>query len=62
MTGVRKFYTPQQVADMMQFSKQTVLSWIKNGLLQSTRLGARTIRISQQQFDDFIERHRVMRK
>lgn len=57
--GRRKFYTPDEVADILNVSKPTVLNYMKKGILKNTVLedpdGQRkTYRISENDFCDFI--------
>jgi excisionase family DNA binding protein len=39
------FYSPAEVASLVNVSSATVLNWIKSGRLASVRLSERTIRI-----------------
>ena len=51
-----KFYTVQEVADLLQVHWQSVLNYIKNGKLKALRLG-KGYRISQEALDEFIADH-----
>lgn len=58
-TGNRKFYSPEEIANMLNLSKPTVLNYMKKGLLKNTVLedpdGQRkTYRISETDLCDFI--------
>jgi excisionase family DNA binding protein len=55
---MEQLYTPQEVADMLQFSRLTVYNWIKSGKLKACRVSRRMLRIKKEDLDDFIERHR----
>ena len=48
-----KFYTVQEVADLLQVHWQSVLNYIKRGDLQALKLG-KGYRISQEALDKFI--------
>ena len=51
-----KFYTVQEVADLLQVHWQSVLNYIKNGKLKALKLG-KGYRISQEALDEFISNH-----
>lgn len=53
-----QLYTPQEVADLLQFSRLTVYNWIKSGKLRACKVSKRTWRIKKADLDEFIERHR----
>ena len=58
-TGQRRFYTPEEIASILNVSKPTVLNYMKKGLLKNTVLedpdGLRkTYRISESDFCEFI--------
>jgi excisionase family DNA binding protein len=48
-----KFYTVQEVADLLKLHWQSVLTYIKKGDLEALKLG-KGYRISQQALDNFI--------
>ena len=50
----KKFYTPQQIADMLQVGERDVLFWLEQKELSGINIG--TIwRVRDDQFDQFIE-------
>ena len=51
-----KFYTVQEVADLLQVHWQSVLNYIKNGKLKALKLG-KGYRVSQESLDEFIANH-----
>lgn len=52
-----KFYRTKEVADILQVVEPTVRKWIKNNKLKATKLaGNKTIRISREALNEFIER------
>lgn len=51
-----KFYTVQEVADLLQIHWQSVLNYIKNGKLKALKLG-KGYRISHEALDEFISNH-----
>jgi excisionase family DNA binding protein len=48
-----KFYTVQEIADLLQVHWQSVLTYIKKGELRALKLG-KGYRISQEALDKFI--------
>lgn len=50
--------TLEQTAVQLQVSRRSVERYIKAGHLPGIRLGARTLRVSQSDLDDFINRMR----
>lgn len=51
-----KFYTVQEVADLLQVHWQSVLNYIKSGKLKALKLG-KGYRVSQEALDEFIHNH-----
>ncbi|WP_396277875.1 helix-turn-helix domain-containing protein [Glutamicibacter creatinolyticus] len=49
-----EFYTPQEVAEMLKVSRQSVLSKIRSGDWECLRISERTYRFSQEQLDRII--------
>lgn len=49
-------YTVEEVADLLKVDKRTVLTWIRQGRLETYKLGYRTLRISQEQLDKFLSK------
>ena len=49
-----RFYTPQEVADMLRLRVQTVYEYIRMGKLPAARFGNR-YRISEDDIKEFIE-------
>lgn len=47
--------TPQEAADYLGVSKQTVRAWCKGGRLVSSKLGYRTLRISAASIEKMLE-------
>lgn len=54
-----KYFTPQEIADKLKVSINTVRKWYASGKLESTKAG-RAVRISEQQLDRFLK-HRNSR-
>lgn len=48
--------SPQEAAEYLGVTKQTVLSWCSAGKLVSSKLGYRTIRISTSSIEKMMER------
>jgi excisionase family DNA binding protein len=55
VTEVGKFYTPDQIAQMLQVAPRTILDWIKKGRLRALRFG-RGWRIKASDLAAFVER------
>jgi len=49
----KKYYTVQEVADLLKLHWQSVLTYIKSGRLEAIKLG-KGYRISQKALDSFI--------
>lgn len=49
-----KYFTPQEIADKLKVSINTVRKWYQSGRLESTKAG-RMVRISEQQLDRFLK-------
>lgn len=58
---VHKFYTVQEVADLLQIHWQSVLTYIKSGKLEAVKLG-RGYRISETALKQFIADHSTRKK
>jgi excisionase family DNA binding protein len=57
----KKYYTVQEVADLLKLHWQSVLTYIKNGDLEAVKLG-KGYRISQQALDSFIAKRTTKTK
>lgn len=57
----KKYYTVQEVADLLKLHWQSVLTYIKNGELEAIKLG-KGYRISQQGLDSFIAKRTTKTK
>jgi excisionase family DNA binding protein len=55
---LNKQYTVREVAKILGIHEHTLYRWIKQGKIDSIRLGYKTIRITQQQLDDFLEQNK----
>jgi len=49
------FYTPEEVADMLKTTRQSVYRWIKAGKLESFKVGNH-VRIARDDLESFIGR------
>lgn len=50
----QKYATPQEIADELEVSKQTVLNYINSGILKAHKFGSR-FKITEEQLKDFIK-------
>lgn len=57
----KKYYTVQEIADLLKLHWQSVLTYIKNGELEAVKLG-KGYRISQQALDTFIAKRTTKTK
>ena len=57
----KKYYTVQDVADLLKLHWQSVLTYIKNGELEAVKLG-KGYRISQTALEKFIATHTTKTK
>lgn len=55
MDEKQRFYTPQELAEMLGVHLQTVRKWYRSGKLGHYKLGHRDVRISQEQLDNFMK-------
>lgn len=53
---VGDWVTPEQAAEYLGVSKQTVRAWCKAGKLRSAKLGHHTVRISTSSIEKLLER------
>lgn len=53
-----KYFTVEQVAELLQIHWQTVLNYIKSGKLCAVKLG-KGYRIDQQSLDEFIKKNKT---
>jgi len=53
-----KFYTPTEIADMLKISRASVWRYIREKKLKAIKLGHSTYRISEENFNSFIEKHK----
>ena len=58
---IHKFYTVQEVADLLQIHWQSVLTYIKKGKLEAMKLG-KGYRISETALQKFITDHSTRKK
>lgn len=56
MSDINKMLTPKQIADYELVHVNTVLLWIKNGLLPAKKRGYRTYRIKREDYVKFSEK------
>lgn len=56
-----KYFTPQEIAEKLKVSINTVRKWYASGKLESTKAG-RMVRISEQQLDRFLKQRNSQQK
>lgn len=50
----KKYYTPQEVAEICEVKVITVWDWIRSHKLKAFRFGGRYYKITQQHLDEFL--------
>ncbi len=50
-----KYYTAEEVAEMLKITTESVRRWVRDGKLKSVKLSGRFIRISQEDLDEFVK-------
>lgn len=50
-----KYYTAEEVAEMLKVTTESVRRWIRDGKLKSVKLSGKFIRISQADLDEFVK-------
>lgn len=55
----QKFYTTEEVAEILKVNRESVRRWVRSGKLKSMKLGGRFIRISQKYLNDFIQKSEI---
>lgn len=54
-----QFYTPEQVAKILQVKTETVRRYVRSGELKAIKLGGKFIRIDNKDLEAFINEMRV---
>jgi excisionase family DNA binding protein len=54
MDNNEKYYTAEEVAELLKVTTESVRRWIRDGKLRSVKLSGKFIRISQTDLDEFI--------
>ena len=54
-----QFYSVKQVAERLNVSTRTVHRWIDDSRLPATKLGHNILRISQEDLDEFLDKHKT---
>ena len=55
MDNNNKYYTAEEVADMLKVTTESVRRWIRDDKLKAVRLGGKYLRISQEDLNTFVE-------
>lgn len=51
-----KFYTTEEVAEMLKIKPESVRRYVRYGKLRAVKLGGKFIRIDHKDFEEFIEK------
>jgi len=54
-----KYYTPRQIAKMLNVSDFTIWRYIKAGKLKAIKLTQRNFRITEKDLNNFIRKHKT---
>jgi excisionase family DNA binding protein len=54
MDNSNKYYTAEEVAEILKVTTESVRRWIRDGKLKSVKLGGKYIRVSQADLDEFV--------
>ena len=55
-----KYYTPEDVSEILLVGSQTVKTWMKQGKLKASKFGPRLWRISESDLQSFIEAAKII--
>lgn len=55
MNTSNKYFTAEEVAEMLKVTTESVRRWIRDGKLKSVKLSGKFIRISQADLDEFVK-------
>lgn len=58
----QKFYTTEEIAEMLKVNRESVRRWVRKGTLKSIKLGGKFIRISQDHLNSFIKESEMVVK
>ena len=50
-----KYFTPKETADIFKVSKESILNWIKKGLLECNKISKRKIFITEKQMKKYMD-------
>lgn len=55
MNNKDKYYTTEEIAELLKVTPESVRRWVRSGQLVSVKLGGKFIRVSQEDLDRFIQ-------
>jgi len=58
ITKAERLITTEEIAQFFSVNDDTVINWIKEGLVEAIKVN-RTYRITAEEFEAFIDRHRM---
>jgi excisionase family DNA binding protein len=56
ITAVHEFYTPEQVAALLQVKRATVYGWIRTKKLAARKAGRKVYRITPTDIEEFLKK------
>jgi excisionase family DNA binding protein len=56
-----RMWTPHELAEYFKVDLRTIYRWIREGKLEAIKLGGGSLRISQEQLDQFLEARKTGR-
>jgi len=52
---MEKLYTPEEVAEMLKVEKMSIYRWIKKGIIKSTKINGKVIRIKESEIKKLLQ-------
>lgn len=56
---IKKYYTPEEIAEILSVTLQTVRRWARAGNLKAVHLNQKNIRVKESDLEEFLERQSV---
>lgn len=56
---IEKYYTPEEIAELLTVSPQTVRRWVQHGKMKGVHLNQKIIRVKESDLVDFLENQSI---
>lgn len=53
---IEKYYTPEEIAELLTVSPQTVRRWVQHGKMKGAHLNQKVIRVKESDLVEFLEK------